>query len=78
MTLQSELIEVRPTAASGIPLGGSYITLPAHLEAAPRSQGSYVTLPGTRSASGSRAQGTYVTLHAAPAGKTEISYTRVG
>jgi len=78
MTLQSELIEVRPTAATVIPRGGTYITLPAHLETAPRSEGSYVSLPGARSGSGSRAQGTYVTVHTAPAGETEISYTRVG
>ncbi|WP_411374615.1 hypothetical protein ACLH0K_16505 [Arthrobacter sp. MPF02] len=78
MTLQSQLIEAPATTATRIPRGGSYITLPAHLEAAPRAEGSYVSLPGALSGSGSKAQGTYVTLHSAPAAETELSYTRVG
>ena len=78
MTLQSELTEARTTAAPGIPRGGSYVTLPAGREAAPRLEGSYISLPGALSGGGSKAQGTYVTLSSAPAGETEISYTRVG
>lgn len=78
MTLQSELTEARATAATGTPQGGSYVSLPAGSEVPPRPEGSYVSLPGAVTESASKAQGTYVTLSTAPAGKAEVSYTRVG
>ncbi|MGX5716696.1 hypothetical protein [Arthrobacter sp. MAHUQ-56] len=74
MTLQSYLAE----EAAYIPRGGSYVTLPAGSEVPPRIEGSYVSLPGALPGNASKDQGTYVTLHSAPAGPTEISYTRVG
>ena len=78
MTSQSELTEARPTAATDTPRGGSYVTLPAGPEVPPRIEGSYVSLPGALPEGASKAQGTYVTLSTAPAGTTEVSYTRVG
>jgi hypothetical protein len=81
MTLQ---IEPRITTANTatptnrVPRGGSYITLPGDQETSPRTEGSYVSLPGGLPNNGSKAQGTYVTLHGAPLGETEISYTRRG
>lgn len=78
MTLQSERTEARATAAPDIPRGGSYVSLPAGSEVPPRPEGSYVSLPGALPGSASKAQGTYVTLSTAPAGKAEVSYTRVG
>ena len=74
VTLQSYLAE----EAAYIPRGGSYVSLPAGSGAPPRLEGSYVSLPAALPESGSKAQGSYVTLHSAPAGRTEISYTRVG
>ena len=75
----------RPVAAeattilpAGTSRGGSYVTLPGHLRDSPRTEASYVSLPGGGSTAGSQAQGTYVTLHSAPMGATEISYTRRG
>lgn len=79
MTLQSELTvnqEFRATTGNSVPRGGSYVSLPADREASPRLEGSYVSRPGALSGSANRAQGTYVSLHSAPLGKTEISYTR--
>ncbi len=81
MTLQSELTsnqEFQSTLGNSVPRGGSYVTLPADLEAAPRFEGSYVSRPGTIPGNANKAQGTYVTLHSAPVEKTEISYTRIG
>lgn len=81
MTLQSELAvaqETQTTAKNSTPRGGTYVTLPADREVPLRVEGNYVSLPGVLPGNANRAQGTYVTLHSAPAGKTEISYTRVG
>lgn len=81
MTLQMErLTRPETTAAAGNPVrrGGSYVTLPVEVEASPRFEGSYITLPGATTGNGSSAQGSYVTLHSAPLGETEISYTRLG
>jgi hypothetical protein len=80
MTLQTELAvsHKTPATVNNVPRGGSYVTLPADREIQPRVEGSYVSLPGVLSGAGNKAQGTYVTLHSAPAGKTEVSYTRVG
>lgn len=78
MTLQSYLAEEAPYT----PRGGSYVSMPAGSEVPPRLEGSYVSLPGALPGAlpgnASKAQGTYVTLSTAPAGKTDISYTRVG
>ncbi len=63
---------------TGTPRGGSYVTLPGHLRDSPRTEASYVSLPGGSSNAGSKAQGTYVTLDSAPMGETDISYTRRG
>jgi len=81
MTLQSELAATRGTQTTlrnSVPRGGSYVTLPAGKEIPVRAQGSYVSLPGVLPGNANKAQGTYVTLHSAPLGETEISYTRVG
>ena len=81
MTLQTELAvshKTPATVSNNVPRGGSYVTLPAGREIQPRVEGSYVSLPGGLSGTANKAQGTYVTLHSAPAGKTEVSYTRVG
>lgn len=71
-------IEAAPSAVSGTPRGGSYVTLPGHLADARRTEAGYVSLPGGGSGDGTKAQGSYVTLHSAPLGATEISYTRRG
>ena len=82
MTLQSELAvaqETQTTAKNSTPRGGSYVSLPAGREVPLRRvEGNYVSLPGVLPGNANKAQGTYVTLHSVPAGKTEISYTRVG
>lgn len=81
MNLQAERAvahEPLKTVNSKAPRGGSYVTMPADQEVPPRVEGSYVTLPGVFSGGSNRAQGSYVTHHSAPAGDTEISYTRVG
>ncbi len=70
--------EATTTLPAGSHRGGSYVTLPRHLRNAPRTETGYVSLPGGGSRPGSKAQGTYVTLHSAPLGETEISYTRRG
>lgn len=70
-------LEATPSAVVGTPRGGSYVTLPGHLADSNRTETGYVSLPGTGSnAASSKAQGTYVTLHSAPLGETELSYTR--
>jgi hypothetical protein len=69
-------IEAAPSAVIGTPRGGSYVTLPGHLEDFRRTEAGYVSLPG--GGSGNTAQGSYVTLHSAPLGATEVSYTRRG
>lgn len=56
----------------------SYITLPGRLDVLHQAEGSYVSVPGAAAGAGSKAQGSYVTLHTAPRGETEISYTRIG
>jgi hypothetical protein len=61
-----------------IPRGGSYVTMSAGLEEAPRFEGSYVSLTGGLPGGANKAQGSYVTLHSAPLGETELSYTRIG
>ncbi len=61
-----------------IPRGGSYVSLPADREVPPRAEGNYVSFPGVLPGNANKRQGTYVTLHSAPLGETEISYTRVG
>lgn len=82
MTLQFELAvtqETQTTVKNSTPRGGSYVSLPADREIPVRVEGNYVSLPGVvLPGNANKAQGTYVTLHSAPAGKTEISYTRVG
>jgi hypothetical protein len=81
MTLQSELAvtqETETTIKNRTPRGGSYVSLPADREVPVRVEGNYVSLPGVLPGNANKAQGTYVTLHSVPAGKTEISYTRVG
>ncbi|MFF1251055.1 hypothetical protein ACFVYC_00955 [Pseudarthrobacter sp. NPDC058329] len=81
MTLHSQLAATQKTQAtvrSSTPRGGSYISLPADREIPVRAGGHYVSLPGALPGNANKAQGTYVTLHSAPAGETEISYTRVG
>ncbi|GGI77095.1 hypothetical protein [Pseudarthrobacter scleromae] len=71
-------IEAAPSAVIGTPRGGSYVTLPGHLEDFRRTEAGYVSLPGGGSGDGTKAQGSYVTLHSAPLGATEVSYTRRG
>lgn len=66
------------TAITGTPRGGSYVTLPGRLTGSHHTASGYVSLPGSGSRAGSKAQGAYVTLHSAPLGGTEISYTRRG
>ncbi|TLM83053.1 hypothetical protein [Pseudarthrobacter sp. NamE5] len=56
----------------------SYVTLPGNVDVPRPAEGNYVTVPGAATGSGNKAQGSYVTLHSAPMGETEISYTRVG
>jgi hypothetical protein len=70
--------EATPSVLVGTARGGSYVTLPGHLTDSVRTEAGYVSLPGRGSSAGSKAQGTYVTLHSAPTGETEISYTRRG
>ena len=80
----TQLLErpVTPEATTALPTGshrgGSYVTLPGHLQDSTRTETGYVSLPGGDSRPGSKAQGTYVTFHSAPLGETEISYTRRG
>lgn len=71
-------IEAAPSTVIGTPRGGSYVTLPGHLEDFRRTEAGYVSLPGGGSGDGTKAQGSYVTLHSAPLGATEVSYTRRG
>jgi hypothetical protein len=71
-------LEATPSASTGTPRGGSYVTLPGHLTGSHRTEASYVSLPGSGTGSGNKAQGSYVTLHSAPLGETEIGYTRRG
>jgi hypothetical protein len=81
MTLLTELAvtqEAQSTVTNSTTRGGSYVTLPADREIPSRVEGSYVSLSGVFPGNANKRQGTYVTLHSAPLGKTEISYTRVG
>ena len=78
MALQSYLIEAGAIDATAVPLGGSYVTLPAGQEPWLRPGGSYVSHPDDVPETASKAQGTYVTLPGGAAGETEISYTRAG
>ena len=81
MTLQSQMAATRgtqTTAKDSVLRGGSYVTLPAGRGVPVRAQGSYVSLSGVLPDNANKAQGRYVTLHSAPLGETEISYTRVG
>ena len=43
-----------------------------------RTEAGYISIPGSGTRIASKAQGSYVTLHTAPLGATEISYTRRG
>jgi hypothetical protein len=81
MTLQSKLDvtqETQATVRNSTPRAGSYVSLPADREIPVRAEGSYVSLPGVLPGNANKAQGRYVTLHSAPLGDTEPSYTRVG
>ncbi|MFD0044147.1 hypothetical protein ACFVGV_03050 [Pseudarthrobacter scleromae] len=71
-------IEAAPSAVVGTPRGGSYVTLPGHLADFRRTEAGYISLPGSGTRTGNTAQGSYVTLHSAPLGTTDISYTRRG
>ncbi|MBD1593898.1 hypothetical protein HC744_17855 [Arthrobacter sp. S1_S22] len=71
-------IEATPSVAIGTPRGGSYITLSGSPAGFHRTEAGYISLPGGSTRTGSKAQGSYVTLHTAPLGATEISYTRRG
>ncbi|OAE00300.1 hypothetical protein [Arthrobacter sp. OY3WO11] len=71
-------IEATPSVAIGTPRGGSYVTLPGHLADSRRTEAGYISLPGGYTGAGNTAQGSYVSLHSAPLGATEISYTRRG
>ncbi|UEL28697.1 hypothetical protein [Pseudarthrobacter sp. L1SW] len=71
-------LETTPSATARTPRGGSYVTLPGHLANPHRTEAGYVSLPGSGTRSGNRAQGSYVTLHSAHLGETEVSYTRRG
>ncbi|MFM9274044.1 hypothetical protein [Pseudarthrobacter sp. NKDBFgelt] len=72
------IIEAAPSAVIGTPRGGSYVTLAGHLAGFRRTEAGYISIPGSGTRTGSKAQGSYVTLHTAPLGATEISYTRRG
>ena len=67
-----------PSATTRTPRGGSYVTLPGHLAHPHRTEAGYISLPASGTHSGNRAGGSYVTLHPAPLGETEVSYTRRG
>jgi hypothetical protein len=71
-------IEAAPSAVIGTPRGGSYVTLPGHLADFRPTEAGYISLPGSGTRTGNTAQGSYVTLHSAPLGTTDISYTRRG
>ncbi|GAA3403059.1 hypothetical protein [Pseudarthrobacter polychromogenes] len=72
------IIEAAPGTTAGTPRGGSYITLPGSPAGLSRTEAGYISLPGGGTRTLSKAQGSYVTLHTAPLGATEISYTRRG
>ena len=72
------IIEATPATAAGTPRGGSYVTLPARPADSRRTEAGYISLPSGGTRTGSKAQGSYVTLHSAPLGATEVSYTRRG
>ena len=71
-------IDVTPATAAGTPRGGSYVTLPARPADSRRTEAGYISIPGSGTRTGNTAQGSYVTLHSAPLGTTDISYTRRG
>lgn len=66
------------TLTTRAPRGGSYVTAPETRQDAPRTEGTYVSLPGGLSGNGEKVRGRYVTLHAAPLDEAEGSYTRRG
>lgn len=88
MTLQTERPAIREatatptnstaTLATKAPRGGSYVTAPGNRHDAPRTEGTYVSLPGGRSGAGEKVRGRYVTLHTTPLDETEGSYIRRG
>jgi hypothetical protein len=88
MTLQTEHPATREAAATNTnsnatlstraPRGGSYVTAPGARQDSPRTEGSYVSLPGGHSGNGEKVRGRYVTLHTAPLDESEGSYTRRG
>jgi hypothetical protein len=81
MTLQTERPAIREATTSfttKAPRGGSYVTVPGNRHDTPRTEGTYVSLPGGHSGNGEKVRGRYVTLHAAPLDETEGSYTRRG
>ena len=63
-------------AIIGTPRGGTYVTLPGHVANPDPTEAGYISLPGSGTRIGNRAQGSYVTLHSAPLGETKVSYTR--
>ena len=71
-------IEAAPSAVIGTPRGGSYVTLAGHLADFRPTEAGYISSPGSGTRTGNTAQGSYVTLHSAPLGTTDISYTRQG
>jgi hypothetical protein len=90
MTLQTERPAIREATATltnstvtlttpldtRAPRGGNYVTVPGNRDAAPRTEGTYVSLPGGHSGNGEKVRGRYVTLHTTPLDETEGSYTR--
>lgn len=66
------------TPTTSAPRGGSYVTAPGNRQDAPRTEGTYVSLPGGHPGNGEKVRGRYVTLHAAPLDEAEGSYTRRG
>lgn len=88
MTLQTERPAIRQAAEIGTnspaaliaraPRGGSYVTAPGNRPGAPRTEGTYVSLPAGHSGNGERVRGRYVTLHTTPLDEAEGSYTRRG
>ena len=81
MTLQTErpaTREAATTSTTKAARGGSYVTVPGHRHDSPRTEGTFVSLPGGHSGNGEKVRGRYVTLHTAPLDETEGSYTRRG
>lgn len=61
------------------PRGGNYVTVPGNRHDAPRTEGTYVSLPAGHSGKNAeKVRGRYVTLHTAPLDEAEGSYTRRG